>query len=92
MLALKEEQLNMVTGGAVVLDGSAAGSKGISRNDLVIWKGHENMGSGIVGGYIFGEYIVTFDKKTFPWMIVKMIDGNELTVVGHYYRPLPPWF
>ena len=91
MLTLREEQLNVVSGGAVAL-ASAAEDKDIIRNDLVVWKGHENMGTGIVDCYFFGKYMVTFDKKTFPWITVKLISGDELTVVGHQNnRPLPPW-
>ena len=86
MLTLREEQLNMVAGGAVALPIDATVGDFVIRDDIVIWNGHEDMGKGVCIVNFFGKCIVQFDIKSFPWIKDKIIDEDELTVVGH----MPP--
>ena len=87
MLTLKEEQLNMVSGGAVAMQSETADSKGVCADDIVVWKGHENLKTGVCWVNVFGKCLVEFDDDSFLGFTMKWINENELKVVGH----MPPW-
>ena len=83
MLALKEEQLNMVSGGAAAMQNEVEDSGYIPAGCLVLWTGHENLGVGLCDFDLFGTCVVEYETKAFPGFYVKLIKEDELVVVGH---------
>ena len=83
MLTLREEQLNMVSGGAVAQQNVMDDTDQVVAGALVIWNGHENMGKGLVDLDVLGICLVEFEKKSFPWFDARLICWNELTIVGY---------
>ena len=84
MLALKDEQLNMVSGGEASLQNDNTGAKfDVGSGDIVIWTKYKGQGKGLVIVNIYGICMVKFECSSFPWFYMLFIDEDELKIVGH---------
>ena len=83
MLAMREEELDMVYGGTEFPpeNGSSGGGDRIQAGDWVTWNGHENLGKGLVGYLLWGYAFVTFQNAKSFRPIHAIIEVKNLCLV-----------